>query len=342
MLTKVSFRTLKVLVAGCVMAVSAGCSLIPKEEEALKPPLVEPKKESYETVEVKRGSISRQVKGVGVFEPTNIKHHMFKQSGGKVMAVNVKAGDKVKKGDLLIQLDETGLDLDLKEKQLEVEKAKVGLEEAKEQQDTKNMRVKMMELEVAQVKLEKVRQTIAERKLLAEMDGIVTFVEDLKPGDVIGEYKVMVSIADTKGMRIAYEVTNPNDVSDVQVGMAADIKLKSKTLRGKVVQTPSSAPIVEDQRLSEKYAKTLYIEVLDPIPKDVEIGTLADIVITTQKRDNTLIIPKRGLRTYMGRNYVQILEGESRKEVDVEKGIEASTEVEIVQGLKEGQKVILQ
>ncbi|MNI96739.1 hypothetical protein D3C73_1552570 [compost metagenome] len=54
-----------------------------------------------------------------------------------------------------------------------------------------------------------------------------------------------------------------------------------------------------------------------------------------------LIIPKVGLRSYMGRDYVQVLEGESRKEIDVEKGIVSSTEVEIRKGLKEGQKVIL-
>jgi hypothetical protein len=43
----------------------------------------------------------------------------------------------------------------------------------------------------------------------------------------------------------------------------------------------------------------------------------------------------------MGRDYVQVLEGESRKELDVEKGIVSSTEVEIRKGIKEGQKVIL-
>jgi hypothetical protein len=54
-----------------------------------------------------------------------------------------------------------------------------------------------------------------------------------------------------------------------------------------------------------------------------------------------LIIPRSGLRTYLGRDYVQTLDGDSRKEVDVEKGIVSSTEVEIRKGLKEGQTIIL-
>jgi hypothetical protein len=44
----------------------------------------------------------------------------------------------------------------------------------------------------------------------------------------------------------------------------------------------------------------------------------------------------------LGRNYVKVLEGDSIKEVDVEKGLETVDGIEIVKGLKEGQKLILQ
>ncbi|MNP32334.1 hypothetical protein D3C76_1255080 [compost metagenome] len=53
------------------------------------------------------------------------------------------------------------------------------------------------------------------------------------------------------------------------------------------------------------------------------------------------MIPRGALRSYGGRNYVQILDGQSRKEVDVEQGIVTQTDVEIRQGLKEGQKIII-
>ncbi|UUZ85167.1 hypothetical protein LJK88_17265 [Paenibacillus sp. P26] len=71
------------------------------------------------------------------------------------------------------------------------------------------------------------------------------------------------------------------------------------------------------------------------------IGTQADIAIVTEHRENVLVIPRAGLRNYMGRDYVQVLEGESRKEVDVEKGIVSATEVEIRKGLSEKQQIIL-
>jgi hypothetical protein len=54
-----------------------------------------------------------------------------------------------------------------------------------------------------------------------------------------------------------------------------------------------------------------------------------------------IVLPRSAIRSYMGRNYVQIVEGERRKEVDIEVGLTTPTEVEIVKGLEEGQKVVL-
>ncbi|MNE17892.1 Multidrug resistance protein MdtA [compost metagenome] len=65
--------------------------------------------------------------------------------------------------------------------------------------------------------------------------------------------------------------------------------------------------------------------------------------IILQQRSDTIVIPKNGLRTYLGRSFVRVLEDGSRlREVDVEAGIEGSTEVEIVKGLEEGEVVVLQ
>ena len=41
-----------------------------------------------------------------------------------------------------------------------------------------------------------------------------------------------------------------------------------------------------------------------------------------------------------GRNYVLVMDGDSRKEADVQTGLITDTEVEIVSGLEEGQQVI--
>jgi macrolide-specific efflux system membrane fusion protein len=61
----------------------------------------------------------------------------------------------------------------------------------------------------------------------------------------------------------------------------------------------------------------------------------------TNKKENATVIPSAALRTYAGRNYVQVVDPNGIKsEVDVEVGQQTSTLVEIIKGLSPGQKVV--
>ncbi|UJF35587.1 efflux RND transporter periplasmic adaptor subunit [Paenibacillus hexagrammi] len=150
----------------------------------------------------------------------------------------------------------------------------------------------------------------------------------------------MITLSDPNQMKLVYTASSQNDLAGVEVGMEAAIKVKDKTYTGKVVQTPLTAPPNSNKAIQDKNAKAIYIQ-MPELPEGVSIGTQADLTIVTQKRDQVLIIPRAGLRNYMGRDFVQVLDGESRKEVDVEKGIVSATEVEIRKGLSEGQQIIL-
>lgn len=323
-----------------VVAVT-GCSFIPKEEEVLMPPLVKPTKPTYELHEVKSGEMTKQIVGSAVFESTEVKYQEFRDVVGRIVAVNVKAGDTVKKGDVLIQLETEGLELNLKEKERDVEKAKLALDQAKLSRESQTMRLRMMELEIAEMKLTDARKQLTQKTMVAEMDGLVTAVDAIKPDDLVQLNKPYVTIADPNKLRLSYTASNPSLVADVQVGMHVDVGLKAEKLTGKVVQTPSSSPKTENKQLAEKYSKSLYIQ-LDKLPQEPVMGLQVDITIVTEHKENVIKIPKAGLEQYLGRTFVKVLEGESVKEVDVEKGLETSNEVEIIRGLKEGQKVILQ
>lgn len=323
------------------LVIVSGCSLLPMQEEPLAPPLVKPVKQNYTTVEAKNGSIVSSVKGLGVFEPVNVVYHQFKEDGGKIKEVLVKSGDIVKKGDPLIQLEVEGLDIDIKYKLLDVEKAKVGLETAKQDRNEAQMKLRLLELDIAQIQYERTLNKLQSRQLKAEMDGQVIFVADVKPPDYAEPYRVLVSVADITQLRVAYESGGTDmQLSSVMVGMEAEIEWNEKTINAIVTQTPSTAPISQDQQQRERYAKLLFLE-LEQVPEQVEIGDFAEIMIVTKKKDNVLILPARALRTFLGRNYVQLLDGERITELDVEVGIKTVTEVEIMNGLVEGQQIIL-
>ncbi|WP_239618512.1 efflux RND transporter periplasmic adaptor subunit [Cohnella mopanensis] len=338
-------RTIKqaiVLGLTIVIGVSlAGCSLMPKEEEALKPPLVKPPQENYSTVNVEKGTIMKTISGSGTFESVSTDISQFTGKGGRIDKILVRAGDEVKKGDVLVQLILDGLDIELKEQQLALEKAKFAFRQAING-DEQVLSIAKLQYEVEQLKYDRLSKQFKSKQLVAGIDGEVVFTEALDEGDIVEAYQTLVVVADPTKLRVTLRVDTATDLGEVEVGMQASVRLNGEEMMGKVVQTPSSSPETLNQQLAEKYAKTLYIE-LPTLPKDAKIGSMPSVKIITRQRDNVLIIPRNGLRTYFGRNFVRVLDDDKRlREIDVEPGLTGSTEVEIVKGLTEGQLVVLQ
>jgi len=338
-------RTLKKMIAfGIAFAIVgalSGCSLLPREEEELKPPLVKPRQENYSTVTAEKGTIVKAISGSGTFESVSTSIAQFAGQGGRIDEILVKSGDQVKKGDLLVQLIVDGLDIQLKEQQLALEKAKYGFRQARDS-DEQAFKIAGLQVEIEQLKYDRLAKQFNSKQLSAEIDGQVVFAESLVEGDYVEAYQTLVTIADPSSLRLSLRVDNANDLREVQVGVPAEVTLKGEKIVGTVTQTPSSAPETTNQQLAEKYARTLYIE-LPSLPKEAKIGSIADVKIITQQREGIVKIPRSGLRSYLGRNFVRVLEdGERLREVDVEPGLVGSTEVEIVKGLEEGQIVVLQ
>lgn len=326
----------------------SGCSLLPKEETALAPPLVKPAQENYQTSKAVKGTISVEVKGTGYLESEHTDVEQFTGQGGRIQEVLVHSGDKVKKGDVLVKLTMGDLDLQVKQQELALEQAKYNFRQQRTNQDADEELVQMaaLQLEIEQMKYDRLIAQYNDKELKASIDGQVVFVEDLKPGDLVDTYQTLVIIADPKKLRLSLSTNGMTAVGDISVGFPAAVSLladgKRLELKGEVVQTPSSAPQTLNKDLADKYASTLYLHV-DGLPEGVEIGAMADVEITTKSKDDVIKIPRSGLRSSVNRTFVRTLDQNGKvREVDVEAGIQSATEVEIVRGINEGDDVILQ
>jgi macrolide-specific efflux system membrane fusion protein len=235
-----------------------------------------------------------------------------------------------------------GLDIQLKEQQLAVARAKLTHKQARAGGDADAINIAQLQLVIENLKLERLTATFNSKQLVAGMDGQVTFVEDLEEGDFVEPYQTLVIISDPSELRVALRVETGAEISGIDVGFPAQVTLGSEKLEGKVVQTPSSAPVTMNQQLQDRYSKTLYIDV-PKVPSSASIGAFADVKIILQQRDDVLKIPRSGVRNFLGRTFVRTLEdGNKIREIDVETGIKGSTEIEITKGLEEGAVVVLQ
>ncbi|XEC96131.1 efflux RND transporter periplasmic adaptor subunit [Paenibacillus tarimensis] len=329
-------------VLGVATAALTGCSLLPVEEPALKPPLVEPAQEKLNLYEVKRADITDEVSGVATFESAKMDYLYFVVSGARLVSIEVTPGDRVKAGQVVATTDNGELEMKIRLQEISVEKTKISLKQAMAEKDDNDpdIQIKKLDLESQLLQLQSQREQYAQSKLVATIDGIVTNVDtNLKPGDKVNAYDRLVTITDPSEMNLVY-TGSQEDLTGIAISMDVSVTYRDETYSGKVVQTPLTAPPNANQAIEKRNATSIVIDV-EGLPADVGLGDHAEISIIKKRSPNALVIPRGGLRTYMGRSYVQVLDGESRKEIDVEPGIKTKTEVEIRKGLQEGQQVIL-
>jgi membrane fusion protein, macrolide-specific efflux system len=63
--------------------------------------------------------------------------------------------------------------------------------------------------------------------------------------------------------------------------------------------------------------------------------------IQVRRKEQVLLVPQTAIRVLGSRRYVEVAEGGTTRRVDVELGMAADGDVEIVNGLREGQQVVL-
>jgi len=196
------------------------------------------------------------------------------------------------------------------------------------------LEMKKNELMLAELKLAQLEEELDQCRLYASADGIVTYVLNINEGDIVDVYKTIVTISDPKVLYLEYKGSNSGDF---KLGMKVQVTVNKKTYSGEVVLTAANVPFEE----MEKYKETVQIK-LDELPEGVKMGDSAEIKLVRDFRENAVIIPKRAVRTYLGKDVVYVLEDGIRVERYVQKGIQSTSDVEITEGVKAGELVIIE
>lgn len=323
------------------LIVLGGCTFLPKEEAVLAPPLTEPAQLDYKTVEVTKGKIVKSVKGLGTMVPKNNVDLFYKKEGGRLKEISVHNGDTIEKGQVLAVLDTGGLAYDIEQARLDLQKSEIRLQQVKAQEGVSSYDIKIAELDVqgGTNLLARLNNEMAEATITSPINGVVTFVAELNQGAEVPAYESIFQVAEVTELKLQYTANKAADLSDVEIGMKATLQIDGEKVNGEVVQTPKTVPSDVSQKDPEFYGRTMMLEI-KKIPKDIKVGDMIDFEVITAKQDDTLIIPKNALRSITGRNYVQLIDGNAKREVDIQTGIVSSTEVEVLKGLEEGDQII--
>ena len=72
----------------------------------------------------------------------------------------------------------------------------------------------------------------------------------------------------------------------------------------------------------------------------LEKGALVRVIVTLQEKNDVLWLPPAAIRTFSGRDFVLVTDGDGQRRVPIKIGIRTEDRVELVDGVTEGQEVI--
>ncbi|MGO4543677.1 efflux RND transporter periplasmic adaptor subunit [Paenibacillus sp. 2TAB23] len=330
---------------------ASGCSLLPAEgEEEVLPEIAPPQISKKPEYEVTTATLETKVQVIGKLISLEEETLFFTLDGKHLKELSVKAGQQIKAGQTIGQLDVDDLVKTLRMERLAFKKEEIAMKETlrmRDEMDPIEFEEKSIAFEERKQKLVDMEEEIGKATLTAPFSGTIVTL-NVQKGDLIKAYAPIAIVADTSKITAAAKLTK-TEIEKIAVGLEVVANISNVgTFKGKVKLLPVKADDpnagggtggTPGETKPERPEDFMIVDLKD-LPKNLNRGTPLSINIITKRTENAIVIPPSTLRSIGSRTYVQVIDAEGKREVDVEVGQQTSTQIEILQGLKPGQKVV--
>lgn len=253
---------------------------------------------------------------------------------GTIAEIYHREGEKVFKDELLLYLENKELDRQIKEAENQLAIAEEELrkllnpdEETRRQQELK-VAQNEQEMSYKQEKLNSLTVT-------APIDGIVVSLEVLTGDELIeGQELIVISNFAKNTLEISVDELDINKLRFDQEAQITIDALPETTLTGKVIGIAQEGTTSDGVTI---YPVTLEVDYTEGIKG----GMTASATIQLEKRKNVLRIPAEALITNNNQTMVRLAENGQFKMQPIKIGLNNGHWVEVLEGLKEGQEIVL-
>jgi RND family efflux transporter MFP subunit len=359
MISKTLYKITILLVLAAMTLLPAACSAGAAADAPTSTPLPTPIVPVKPVYQVKRGDVMQSISFTGRITPV-VQQSLFFKTDGRVRTVYVKEGDNVKKGDVLADLEVmTGLarqqtlgQLAIQRAQIQLDVANLALKQATSSaysasEKTYDVTFKKYDVQLAQIALDEITINNADlssqidaAELVAPMDGVVLSMVTSAGSEIQG-YHEMAVVADTSVQEISADVPSAS-VLKIEKGMDAVISLATRPgvlVTGKVRRLPTVSSTDSTTTLGEDTSVRVSMDT-DPAKLQLAIGDIVQVKVIILNKQGTLWLPPQAIRTFEGRQFAVVQDGQGQRRVDVKTGITNEDQVEILEGLTEGQVVV--
>lgn len=250
----------------------------------------------------------------------------------RILDVCYCEGKTVAKGDVLARLDD-------KEPRAQIEELKAREEFVKREMQrvtlllgrgvssTQAFERISMDLRQIQAQISVLMERIADYTITAPMDGVV-LRRDGEVGEIAETGQILFRVGVPKPLQVVAEV-NEEDIPRVMVGQTVLLRTDAfagQRLEGKVYElTPMGDPV----------SKTYRIRIALPDASPLIAGMSVEANVVTREKAGALLVPPAAVQG----TSVFVIDGSQVRRRQVEIGIRGTRAVEILSGLKEGERV---
>jgi RND family efflux transporter MFP subunit len=199
---------------------------------------------------------------------------------GRVKVVDVKVGDQVAAGQVLVELDTTLLEAKVKEAEANLVAAQVQVKYLQRVgTDEVHLESAQAEADRAQALLDSANAMLATQStLVAPFDGTVAAV-DISPAETVVPGRVIITLGDLSRLKVETKDLSERDVPRVQIGQTANIFIEA-------LNQEFPGKVIEISRISSTVGGDVVFKVtmdLDEQPQGLLWGMSADVKIETGK-----------------------------------------------------------
>ncbi|MAQ02361.1 MAG: efflux transporter periplasmic adaptor subunit [Alteromonadaceae bacterium] len=320
---------------------------------------------------VRRGDIEVTIVATGQLEPKRYVE-VGAQVSGQVEVIHVEEGDRVKKGDLLVEIDATVFRTQVQTTEANLENKRAQLEQLKAERELALLRAKRnqqlheqdavsadevyssetnvkvldsrIRASVAQIKADEAslagdKATLGFAKIYAPIDGTVATIA-VRQGQTLNANQnapTLLQISDLQTMTVRAEVSEA-DVGKILPAMPVyfttlgDTQTRYHSAVRQVLPTPTE---VNDVVLYQ-----VLIDIENTTGKLMDAMT-TQVFFVQQQQQDALLVPLAAVKGPPARPFVMVVSEDGQQRRQVEVGVKNRTVAEITAGLQAGEQVVI-
>lgn len=260
----------------------------------------------------------------GLLQPQEEVFLSAKNPALRVLKNNVQVGDQVSPGEPLVVFDSRDLDLQLEQAQLNYERNKQLFEAGA---------VSLSQLEQLKFNLDNLLLQKENLVITSPIQGVVAQVSSVE-GQLCGSAP-LVSVVNIDRLKLQVQVGETN-IGKLKIG--AEMAVTVPSVNGEYTGTITALAPQIDSR-TKAYPVTLEIVNKDNL---IRGGMYGEVQLVLEHKEGVIAVPQNAILDQAQKKIVYIVENETAVEKEVRVGLTLGDKAEILEGLKEGEMLVVE